>query len=104
MPGPTSRLKRTARKWQSPDSNQAVWVPSQEFARWTTPPVGLRACQMLRPDSDGKDGSGAVQEGSEKLGKPGTVTQTRPSVRPLETWECDTPKEKRNKTDRQTDR
>lgn len=50
----------------------------------------------------GKMGLGAVEEGSEKLGKPGTVTQTRPSVRPLGTWECDTPKEKRNKTDRQT--
>lgn len=30
-----------------------------------------------------KMGLGAVEEGSEKLGEPGTVTQTRPSVRPL---------------------
>lgn len=53
------------------------------------PPVSLRACQALRPDSDGKDGSGGVEEGSEKLGGPGTVvTQTGPSVSPLGACEC----------------
>lgn len=43
-------------------------------------PVGLRACQKQRPDSDQKDGN--VEDRSEKLGGSEAVIQASPSCWP----------------------